>query len=427
MSNRAASENKVVPFFDPGAYRAPAGFNVVALIAAYNEEDIIGATLEHLVRQGVRAYLIDHCSTDDTVAEAKRFLGRNLLGIERFPEESGFSDSDRAVFHWSAILKRKEQLALELPADWFLHNDADELRESPWPGMRLCDALHLVQSCGFNAVDFKVLNFPPTQDGFKKGDDLSKSFTWFEWGAAYDTLQVKGWRNSGPVDLASTGGHDANFPSRRVFPLRFPLRHYPIRSQAQGERKVFQDRRPRFVEHERKRDWHVQYDEVKAGTSFLRDPASLKPFDLDRVRVELALQSRDVEAQAREAQRALQAERARVAAEHARALEALRQSAEAQARALHRQLNAVEQDAQRAAELAAEQHRAAVDALEQRADAVEAQLQHVREQLQHVRAQLQQLEASYREREADIAALTGSWSWKVTAPLRAGLKRLRGY
>ena len=227
----------------------PRALTVTAIIAAYNEEDVIGPVLADLVKQGVKVYLLDHGSTDATVAEAKRFLRRGLLKIERLaPGE----------FSLAQIIRRKETLAAELESDWFVNADADEFRESPWPGVGFVEALHEVDRLGFNAVDFAVLNFPPVHDAFKKGDDPRESFRFYEPGAHYDRLQVRCWKKQpGTLDLVSTAGHEARFPERRVFPLRFLLRHYPIRGQAHGERKVFRERLPRFAKDERARGWHV--------------------------------------------------------------------------------------------------------------------------------------------------------------------------
>jgi hypothetical protein len=65
-----------------------------------------------------------------------------------------------------------------------------------------------------------------------------------------------------------------------VYPFRFLLRHYPIRTQEQGERKVFADRLPRFNRFERLvRGWHTQYNDLRKEDSFIRDPATLTLFD----------------------------------------------------------------------------------------------------------------------------------------------------
>jgi glycosyltransferase involved in cell wall biosynthesis len=254
---------------------------VVAIIAAYNEEDVIGQVVRDLIEQGVEVYLIDHCSSDGTVDEVKPFLGHGLIAIERF-EAAGFA--------LEAQLRRKEELAQEIDADWFINCDADELRESPWAERDLRAAIGTVDQLGYNAIEFELFSFPPTRDGFQKGDPLREFFRYWEPAASYDRIQIKGWKKSDTVDLSTTGGHEARVPFRRVFPIRFLLRHYPIRSQAHGERKVFAERGPRFDPGERRRGWHVQYDRLKQGDSFLRDPRELRRFDAEMVRLQLWLE-----------------------------------------------------------------------------------------------------------------------------------------
>src|SRR3990172_7188962 len=97
-------------------------FRVVAIVAAFNEGDIISQVIGHLVENGIDVYLIDNHSTDDTVDQANNWLGRGLLDIEQSPPilPPGFQSPD--PFDWSAILRRKEELASELDADWFIHH-----------------------------------------------------------------------------------------------------------------------------------------------------------------------------------------------------------------------------------------------------------------------------------------------------------------
>src|SRR5687768_3625296 len=96
---------------------------VLAIIATYNEERFIGGCLENLFAQGVEAYLCDNSSTDATVAIAERYRRSGLRGIEHIPRDG--------VFRWREILERKQALAAELSADWFLHVDADEVPLPP--------------------------------------------------------------------------------------------------------------------------------------------------------------------------------------------------------------------------------------------------------------------------------------------------------
>lgn len=300
-------------------------FPVIAIIAAYNEEDIIGQVVAHLVDQGVGVYLLDHGSTDGTVAAVEPYRGRGLLGIEGFPAAGAEPVEGARRFSLEAIVRRKEALAAELDADWIINHDADEFRESPWAHLGLAAAIRRVDALGYSAIDFEVFNFWPTHDRFRPGDDVRAAFGHYAPGPAWDKVQVRCWKKTGaPVDLASSAGHEAVFPGRRVFPLRFILCHYPIRGQAHGERKVFRERRPAFSEAERGRGWHVQYDLVREGESFLRDPATLTPFDLEAARLQVVLRHRGVEElEARlEETRARLEERARVRAEEAGSLRA---------------------------------------------------------------------------------------------------------
>ena len=94
---------------------------------------------------------------------------------------------------------------------------------------------------------------------WQPGMDISRRLTHVTpLGPRLIRRQIRCWkRTARPVDLASSGGHEAVFEGRRVFPMRFLSRHYPIRGEAHGERKIFEDRRPRFMESELARGWHV--------------------------------------------------------------------------------------------------------------------------------------------------------------------------
>ena len=143
-------------------------FRVIALIAARNEGDVIAQVIHDLVDQGIEVYLIDDGSSDDTVSEANRWLGRGVIEIEQRQSTSRFE--------WTEILQRKQILGASLDADWFIHHDADEFRESPWPGLNLLDAIRNVDTLGYNAIDFRLLNFRPTHNEFVAKSDVRAAF-----------------------------------------------------------------------------------------------------------------------------------------------------------------------------------------------------------------------------------------------------------
>jgi glycosyltransferase involved in cell wall biosynthesis len=399
--------------------------NVVALLAAYNEADVIEHVLSDLIAQGINVYFIDNHSTDSTVDIVRRYVGNGVIGLEQFP--AGTDACNR--FDWEGILKRKEILARDLDADWFIHQDADEFRESPWPGRRLVDAIAAVDRSGYNAIDFQVFPFWPTHNRFRPGDDVRQAFAYYAPGEIFNKLQVRCWKKTPSVDISSFGGHDARFSERRVFPIRFIVRHYPIRGQAHGERKVFIERRERFADSERARGWHIQYDGIRQGDSMLRSEESLVRFDPEAVRLHLLLQHRDVEeleAHARtvgEENEQLRADRVRerqlsetlgIELERLRTSE-LEHSHERQL--LRTRLDAMEGD-RRLAQAEIEGMAARIESLRAELAAAEESIAVARAERDTMAAGIEHLRAELNAATDRVSALLASASWRWTAPLR---------
>lgn len=195
----------------------------VALIASYNERRFIVPCLEHLERQGIDAYLVDNCSTDNTVELAEPFLDRNLAGIESFPR--GEDDT----YNWRAILKHKEELAQTLDYEWFIHMDPDEVRLPPAgeSGRTLLEALTAADREGYNAVDFAEFTFIPTQDSPDHDHpDFQRTLrTYYTFEGPRPAHQLKAWRTHWEATLES-GGHRIDFPGLKIYPRQFRMKHY---------------------------------------------------------------------------------------------------------------------------------------------------------------------------------------------------------
>jgi hypothetical protein len=269
------------------------GFRALAIMPAFNEADVIFHAIGALVSEGVDVYLLDHESTDGTADAARPWLGRGLVRIESFPDDAGYPERNRKEMVWRDILRRVGEVSGEVPSDWYLFVNADEFREAPWPGVTLADGLREVDELGYNAVNFELLNFRPTpQDAFVDGADVREHLRHYEPPGPYDVLQIKAWKaQERPVDLMAHGGHDLLFPGKRIFPVPFLLRHYPIRSAAHGRRKVLAERMERFAAEERAGGWHVQYDHYADGADYLHERDALVAYDGDRVRAQLLARS----------------------------------------------------------------------------------------------------------------------------------------
>ena len=260
-----------------GASRRKFDFNQhVAIIITYNESDIIYHSLRKLIDQGIGVYLIDNWSTDDSIEQVKHLFNRGIVGFERFPE-----DGPSPYFSLEEQLRHKERIAEKLKAEWIIHQDVDEIRESPWPDVSLREGLVRAGREGYNCIDHTVLRFRPVDDTFRYGTDVEAHLRYFtfETHPAY-FAQRKAWSNKGArISLADSGGHSVEFSGRKVFPTRFLLKHYPIRGQVHGQRKVLRERKPRFEPVERAKGWHVHYNHVDMTTSFLSEPDTLVPYD----------------------------------------------------------------------------------------------------------------------------------------------------
>ncbi len=244
----------------------------LAIIPVYNEADILPAVLRHLERQDCDVFVLDNWSTDLTPELLAMLDGKS----ERWPAERP------TVYDWTGILKRIAEIALERgKGRWVILHDADEIRRVPneWSTLTLAQALEIVMITGYNAVHFAVRTFVPTDNFWTAGSDPERTFRHYRNEHVDHGLpHVKAWfQGDERVDLHTHGGHQAVFSNRYLCPQAFLLKHYPIRSQEHGERKVLKERFPRYAPHERSKRWHVQYDEyVNAPAQhFLGNPSEL--------------------------------------------------------------------------------------------------------------------------------------------------------
>ena len=240
----------------------------LAIIASYNEADILDEVVADWLGQGCDLHLIDNWSTDSSWEIARRWTATHpvRVSIERFP------DTPSPTYEWIPILNRKADIAAGYPGRWIIHADADEIRRSPFPSVNLADAFDLVAESGANRVDFRVINFQPISATNVTSGAVQKSLRYFDFGTRAGHLtQSKAWlQGSSRVDLAETGGHAARFEGAKDFRYKFLLKHYPLRSEKHARRKVELERHARrsSFEHEVLK-FHTQYEAlVETGFQF---------------------------------------------------------------------------------------------------------------------------------------------------------------
>lgn len=250
--------------------------NPLGVVSCFNDADIVEQlSLKHL-ESGIDLHFLDNWSNDGTFELLEKLQSDfpDRVTIERFPAEP------TTEYVWRAILKRKAEIGYAFPGRWIIHIDSDELRTTPWTDIELSLGLSIASEYGSNAIEFGVVEYPPLNDDFCYPMDPVPHFThcYFSKQPSH-FLQTKAWlQGEYLVDLASSGGHHAEFPDKKVFPYRFILHHYPIRSSQHGLRKVLKDRKPRFSSQEKNElGWHTHYDNVSDGFRF----TSLSEFHIE--------------------------------------------------------------------------------------------------------------------------------------------------
>jgi len=221
---------------------------VVALLTVRNEELYLDRCLRHLINQGVEVCVIDNDSTDSTMEIARRYYGQGVFRIESIPFK-GF-------FELQKILCNEERLAKHIDADWFMHHDADEIREPPPPYLTLLEAITEVDRLGYNAINFDEYVFLPTRESKDElpADYVSDMRHYYFYEPIF-RRQVKLWKKEGQqVDLVTHAGHCAQFLGRRIYPRSFIMRHYIALSPSHMRTK-YSGRK--FSPHELALGWHT--------------------------------------------------------------------------------------------------------------------------------------------------------------------------
>lgn len=250
----------------------------LAIIATYNDLDIFPQILSGLLEDGIHVHVIDNWSSDGTYETIKQIVSdcSGAVSIERFPESGPVQ-----YFELRSILKRKEEIAAQYPGRWIINQDSDEVRCSPWPAVSFHTGLRRVWAEGFSAIEFACVSFRPVDNSFRAGMDPETHFRFFER-PPLNVRHVKAWcQPTTRVDLAKTGGHDARFPGRSVYPEKFILKHYPIRSLEQGQRKIFAERLGRYHPAERAVGWHLHYERFRPDDILLWKPDNLLEWGRD--------------------------------------------------------------------------------------------------------------------------------------------------
>ena len=241
---------------------------IVALLAVRNEAIYLDACLRHLAAQGIETCVIDNGSSDESRAIAESYRDRGVFEIIDYPY-SGF-------FDLTGQLRLKEQLASTIEADWFIHHDADEIREAPRQWTTLAEGIIAMDRAGWNAINFDEFVFVPTQEfpSYEASDFVASMHHYYLFQPS-PNHRINAWKKSAaPVDLVSSGGHRVSFAERRIGPQSFVLRHYIFLSLDHCLRKYTQ--RSYSKREIEERGWHRLRSRLTAANVRLPTVSEMK-------------------------------------------------------------------------------------------------------------------------------------------------------
>lgn len=227
----------------------------LAFVQFRDEADILPAFMKHMEREGIAVFGIDNWSVDGGLRIVMNSPA--CVGYVTWPTEPQPANDHLA------FLRYLEELAPSVSAFWRMTVDADEFFFSDRPGQMLVMALEQASSEGYNAVEFALSEYWPTDNSFQPGDDPVQHFHYRRINPIGGHLRhTKAWCHDGPVDLTRSGGHAVAFEGIKVRPLPMVLRHYPFRTEAQFMSKMDKHAkrvRDAFAESQ---GWHRQYENI---------------------------------------------------------------------------------------------------------------------------------------------------------------------
>ncbi len=251
----------------PPLEHPPGPTRFLALLLCYNDDDMLAPVIEHLVANRHDVVVLNHGSEDRTEEIALAYVGRGVidyqwLNRDEVPFKGLYATAGRYV-----VATYGDRY------DWLSWPDQDEILEGPDLARPYHEQVSDVLAAGHDWIEFLNFVFWYTEaDDPAVVDPVARLRHYSLYRSA--SPRIRGWR-MGCTNERKMG--NANPPLGLQSPLRFPLRHYPMRSAVQARRRATHDRnQPGFQRGDK--NWH--YQRFREAEESLRVPAEkLHRFD----------------------------------------------------------------------------------------------------------------------------------------------------
>ncbi len=193
---------------------------IVAIICVRNDLVYLREVIPYLENEKIDVILINNESTDDTLEVISGAEYRNIQHIETLPFNGQFD--------LSAQLEAKVAAIESADADWIIHQDADEILQSPteWGGLRR--HIELADSQDFNVLNFNEIVMLPSNPQVNDFIHNNSNYYFFE---PRPLRLMRAWKKAAKLVNYRTGGHVLDGDDVVVYPERMLLKHFIVRSQ----------------------------------------------------------------------------------------------------------------------------------------------------------------------------------------------------
>jgi len=202
---------------------------MLGILLCYNDGDLLPESITHLLENHHDIVLWDHGSTDETQEVIERFRP-HLVEVQRIPREFDFYGLYPAMSHH--IIEKYMPVY-----DWISWPDQDESLEGPDRLQPYWAYIQDVYESPYDWVRFNNFNY-----WFTAADDprLALTCNRVRYYAIFPDCapRIRAWRASSTNERI----FNHNPPLGREYPVRFNLRHYPMRSKEQMINRIAHDR-----------------------------------------------------------------------------------------------------------------------------------------------------------------------------------------
>ena len=201
----------------------------LGVLLCYNDADILVDVLDHLLVNGHDLVVWDHGSTDAT-PDVLRAYGDALLEHRRIAREVDFyrlyqAMSQHLITSWARRY------------DWISWPDQDEILEGAHRRASYAEQVHEAYAQGYDWIAFNNVNYWWTAADIGAITSPTRRVRHY---SVFPNCapRIRAWR----ADKTNVRLFNHNPIAGRGVPVHFNLRHYPMRSQAQMQRRLAHDR-----------------------------------------------------------------------------------------------------------------------------------------------------------------------------------------